>query len=83
MLNELEEIVDEWRDLGLALDLPYRKIRELEANHPNDVKKCLEGMIKVWLESEADPSWQALCTALRTELVDCNTIAQRIEERLQ
>lgn len=81
MLTELVDVIDEWRHLGLALHLPSSKIREIEVNHPNDVKKCLEKVIEAWLESDTDPSWKTLCTALKTELVDCGSIAKTIEEK--
>ncbi len=81
MLTELEDIVDKWNAFGLALGLKMCKIRAIEANHSDDVEKCLEEVIKAWLESETNPSWETLCTALRDENVDCGAIAKHIEEK--
>ena len=83
VLTELREVVEEWRFLGLALHIPHYKIREIEANNKGDVKKCLEIVIQTWLEMDnVHLSWKTLCEALRSKLVDCDSIAQQIEDKL-
>ncbi len=82
MLAELREVTRQWADLGIALGLPSSKIDEIEANNPNDVKKCLRKVIDAWLKSKTNLTWQILCEALRSDLVDCNSIAQQIEEKV-
>lgn len=81
ILTELREVVAEWKFLGFALDVPNSKIKEIEVNHPNDVKKCLEKVIEAWLQMQKKASWETLCDALRTDLVNCHAIAKQIEEK--
>ena len=66
----------------MALGIEYHTIQEIEANHPKDVKKCLEEVIDSWLRgSKEQPSWSALCTALRNKLVGRCTLANEIEQK--
>ena len=83
VLTELSGIINEWQYLGLALQVPNDKIKEIEANHQKDVKGCLKKVIEAWLEmGSSQVTWKTLCKALRTELVNCDNIAKQIEEKV-
>ena len=68
--------------LGIALELRYRVLEEIEANYPNNVRKCMAEVINKWLEtSTGQLSWRTLCNALRNELVSCPVLAAQIEQK--
>lgn len=73
---------DQWRDLLLALKIRHSKIQVIDNKYPGDVEKCMEEVIKIWLESAPDASWERLCSALRDDIVDCSCIAEIIENKI-
>ena len=83
MLTELEGVTTKWEELGLALNLSMSKIREIEANNPKSVRKCLKEVIVFWVQSNTEATWTMLCDALRSSLVNCSSVAQEIEKKLK
>ena len=66
--------------LGVLLDLDYHMLREIEANHPKDVRRCLAEVIHSWLEGKGSKvSWSVLCEALSDKLVSQSKLATEIE----
>lgn len=85
-LNVLSALVDinkEWMELGLALELKYCILQEIEANHSRDgVKRCLQKVVHSWFEGNGNRlSWSVLCDALKSRLVSRPAIADEIESK--
>ena len=83
VLTELVDINREWIELGIALDLKYHILDEIEANHVKDgVKRCLQEVIHSWFEGNgSELSWEVLCAALRSDLISRPVIAEDIESK--
>ena len=82
VLTELVGINKEWSLLATVLDIPKHDIKEIEINHPQDVRRCLVEMVDKWLELQASQvSWTTLCQALRHPLVGRTDIAEAIEHK--
>ena len=79
-IDNLKEIVDalkqvhfpnhKWFPLGLQLGLLSSTLKDIEANHRDDVGRCLQECLTLWL-SKADkvtesggPTWDSLASAL-------------------
>ena len=48
-----------WRDIALELELDYEKVDDIEASFSRN-EKCLLDVLKVWLDSNNDTTWEAL-----------------------
>ena len=58
------DIATKWHDLGIVLVDSYRVIKQIEADHRNDVSTCCRIMFEKWLDMKSDASWSELVTAL-------------------
>ena len=58
------DIVTKWHELGLELVDSHSALKQIEANHRNDVNTCCRMMFDKWLERTPDASWSQLVTAL-------------------
>ena len=92
--DNLKDIVDalkqvrfpnhKWFPLGLQLGLLSSTLKDIEANHKDDVRRCLQECLTLWL-SKADkvtesggPTWDSLASALRN--IEENFGAEKITE---
>ena len=92
--DNLKEIVDalkqvrfpnhKWFPLGLQLGLLSPTLKDIEANHKDDVRRCLQECLTLWL-SKADKvtdnggsTWDSLADALRN--TEENFAAEKILE---
>ena len=92
--DNLKEIVDalkkvrfpnhKWFPLGLQLGLLSPTLKDIEANHKDDVRRCLQECLTLWL-SKADKvtdnggsTWDSLADALRN--IEENYASQKIME---
>lgn len=79
VLAKLIGLNKEWNSFGMALELEYREIQEIESNHPGDVKKCLARVIEEWLKQKGkEVSWKTVYEALKDPLVNRPDIAEEI-----
>ena len=80
ILDSISTLTAEWFNLGVALGLSSGTLRELESNYRGDARRCLTEMVIVWLQMKdnAQPSWQALASALSSPLVNRIEIANMI-----
>ena len=74
------DIATKWHELGPVLIDSYSIIRQIEADHRNDVATCCRKMFEKWLERTPDASWSQLVTALNE--TDMNTAADVISRQL-
>jgi len=57
-------IATRWYDVGLELIDSNNVLKEIKANHPDDVNTCCTVMFEEWLQRDPDASWSKLVTAL-------------------
>jgi len=72
------DITTQWRNLGLELLDSNRVLKEIEADHRNDVNACCHAMLEKWLEVKSDANWNHLVTALKN--IKMNTSANAISK---
>lgn len=72
-----------WFDLGLELlDKKYDyKLKNIEADIPNNTEQCCRETFSRWLDIDELASWNKLIKALR--IISLNTAASDIEKLLQ
>ena len=74
-LKDLHDVVLQatvkWKDLGVQLLLPqHQGILDIIAkDHPSDTLTCCKRMLKKWLETTTDATWNQLLSALRSPIV--------------
>lgn len=56
--------LDDWYNLGLQLDIPKDKLREIEDSHPDKPTRCKEETLDYWLKRGENSSWETLATAV-------------------
>ena len=75
--HHLENIVEQWYELGLQLDVPISKLNEIRCNNTSDVYQCKLLMLQEWqTRPSLKPSWCTLVDALRN--MKENVVADRI-----
>ena len=76
-----------WHELGLRLGLLMNTLDEIEANHPNDVSRCLTGCLDKWLRradnvnSRGGATWNSLSDALKS--INEVAVANKLRKLLQ
>ena len=73
-------VVKHWRDLGVQLLKPKYEhyLDEIEADHPNNNRKCCTTMFGKWLETTYDACWDQLHEALIE--IDLETAAAKVKK---
>ena len=78
VLHHLRDVVEDLHGLGLNLDLPVHRLRDIESNFPTDVSRKRMELVLCWLSSSRDPPcWWRLVQALKT--MEYNVIAHEME----
>ena len=77
MIND--GITTKWYELGIELLDTDNPLKEIKANHPNDVWTCCRQMFQKWLEKTYDASWSQLVTALNK--IEMTSAANAISKR--
>ena len=81
ILTELQEAVNEWKDIGLFLDVRYHVTKEIEERYPSNKDRLAE-VIDRWLKTGcSELSWKNLCAALCSDLVNQTVLAKRLEKK--
>ncbi len=78
VLEELLEVRAKWESIGLGLGVPDGTLEAIQLDHPDSQKRLME-VLKVWLNTRPDPSWEGLVQALRRPLVGAETLANKLE----
>ena len=84
VLQYIEEVVEEWEALGLALQLPHHVIREIRVDK-DDMESRRKELIRRWMNSPeqcGQACWWLLVKALEDNTVKMNTLAARIRTEL-
>lgn len=73
-----------WRIIGIQLGLSVAKLDEIESYYPQDCKRCYSSMFSHWESLGPTPfSWTTVMDALKSDLVEENVFAARLEEDLK
>ena len=80
----VNEIAYKWRDLGVQL---LRRdqgnvLNIIEADHSHDVVSCCKCLLKKWLETTTDATWNELIRALRSPTVQSASFAEQLEQMM-
>ena len=74
---------NQWRHIGLFLDVDPKKLDEIERDRDKDVEEKFMDLLKVWLEStKPQPTVEALAEALEHEAIADRFLAQKIRKHL-
>ena len=68
-----------WNDLGLQL-LQSSDVDIIAQNHRGDVVGCSRSVLKEWLKTTTDPTWNQLIKALKS--IQLIHLAGRLEQML-
>ena len=73
---------DKWRDLGVQLLRPgqERMLDIIATDHPHDVVSCCKCVLKKWLDTTNDATWNELIRALRSPSVQLDYEAGQVEQ---
>ena len=79
------DAANKWRDLAVQL-LPrpdQEKMLDIIAvDHPHDVVSCCKCVLKKWLDTTTDATWNELIRALRSPSVQLDYLASQIEQKM-
>ena len=79
------DAANKWRDLGVQL-LPRlgqeRMLDIIAADHPHDVVSCYKCVLKKWLDTTTDATWNELIRALRSPSVQLDYLAGQVEQKM-
>ena len=56
--------VEDWKMLGLQLDIPNDELIKFASSNQNNTDLCKASMLKHWLCKKENPSWMTLVSAL-------------------
>ena len=77
----VNSVAGKWKDLGVQL-LPPEMVDIIAADHPHDVVSCCQCVLKKWLDTTTDASWNQLIKALRSPSVQLDYLAGQLEQML-
>ena len=81
----LTNVADKWDDLGdqlLVRPDQANVVNIIRANHPGDVISCCKRILKEWLDTTEDATWNQLISALRSPSVRLHHFAGQLEHML-
>ena len=73
------ETVENWKTLGLQLDIPNDELIRIKSANQSNPDCCKESMLKHWLWKKENPSWMTLASAL--EDMDLLILANKIQTK--
>ena len=78
----VNNVADKWRDLGVQLLRPDQEkfLDIIAADHPHDVVSCCKCVLKKWLDTTTDATWNELIRALRSRNVQLDYLAGQLEQ---
>jgi len=55
---------DRWFDIGILLDVPVQKLRDIKFSDNTQSDICCKRMFTEWLDSDVNPTWSTLSLAI-------------------
>ncbi len=80
VLTELLEVGAAWYKIGLALKFSPGTLDAMKGPHKEPMD-CMMDMLKEWLSTSPDPSWEGLIAALRHPVVAKQALARQLEAK--
>ena len=82
LLEELHPVCTSWYNIGLKLQIPYTTLDRFKQMYTDPLELMCE-MLKHWLDTAVDPhpTWEAVTTALRSQIVDKKRFAEQLESK--
>ncbi len=80
VFEELLEVSADWYDIGLTLKLKPGILDTIKGPF-KEPKSCIRDMLKDWLETSPNPSWESIVAALRRPVVRKEALANRLEDK--
>ena len=77
----VNRVAGKWKDLGVQLLSP-EMVDIIAADHPHDVVSCCQCVLKKWLDTTTDATWNQLIKALRSPSVQMDYFAGQLEQML-
>ena len=76
--------MDKWEDLGVQLLRPDQEkaLDIIAADRSHDVVSCCKRVLKKWLDTTSDATWNELIRALRRPSVELYYLADQLERML-
>ena len=80
----VNNVVGKWRDLGVKLLRPDQEkmLDIIAADHHDDVVSCCKCVLKKWLNTTTDATWNELIRALRSASVQLDYLAGQLEQMM-
>ena len=77
-------VANKWRSLGVQLLRPDQEnlLDIIAADHPSSVVACCQDVLKKWLNTTKDATWNHLIEALRRSTIQLNHFASQLEQIL-
>ena len=75
VLSYIKDVIQEWEQLGIALQVPYEILRAINADKAQIASKKEETIVK-WMESPGPACWWLLVKALKE--IEQNVAADKI-----
>ncbi|XP_062519745.1 uncharacterized protein LOC134194790 [Corticium candelabrum] len=70
LLQFSKELLDLWEEIGVALKIPKGDLKNIEHKHRDDLSKRLFDVLKLWCDSEFNPTVGALVEACKCKGVN-------------
>jgi len=71
LLQIAPECFNRWFDIGILLDVPVQKMRDIKFSDNTQPDVCCVRMFTEWLDGDANPTWATLSKAV--DLVSSST----------
>ena len=80
----LLDVAEKWRDFGVQLLRPDQEkmLGIIAADHPQDAVSCCKCVLKKWLDTTTDATWNELIRALKRPSVQLDYLAGQLEQKL-
>ena len=77
-------VADNWRSLGVQLLRPDQEnlLGIIATDHPSKVVACCQDVLKKWLNTTEDATWNRLIEALRSPTIQLHHFASQLEQML-
>ena len=79
LMKELEPVSKKWYIIGLKLNCPNVRLCIIRNEHNNSQKICLSNLCEEYVTRNKDASWTDVVEALRSDLVDEESLAAKLE----
>ena len=72
---------NKWKIIGIELGIPPDTLEAISRDHPQSINNCFLEMISEWLRNSREPTWEDLISALKSPLVEQQTLSAELENK--